>query len=251
MLGAHLDSWHGGTGATDNGAGSVVAMEAMRILKAVERQAAPDDPHRPLDRRGAGALRLARLRGPALRLAASAHAGGAGQALVPAEGEGAADDQARAREARGVLQPGQRHRQDPRDLLRGERRGHSHLRGVARALPRSGRDDRDHEPTGGTDHESFDGVGLPGFQFIQDELEYETRTHHTNMDLYERLVKDDLDAGLGRDGGRSPTTPRCATPCCRARPCPRTPRPERRRTRRLPRRRRRSDGYRPGSDLLA
>ncbi len=46
--------------------------------------------------------------------------------------------------------------------------------------------------TGGTDHESFDDVGLPGFQFIQDQLDYETRTHHTNMDLYERLVKNDL-----------------------------------------------------------
>ena len=46
--------------------------------------------------------------------------------------------------------------------------------------------------TGGTDHESFDAVGLPGFQFVQDSLDYETRTHHTNMDLYERLSKDDL-----------------------------------------------------------
>ena len=46
--------------------------------------------------------------------------------------------------------------------------------------------------TTGTDHESFDRVGLPGFQFIQDALDYETRTHHSNMDLYERLDKDDL-----------------------------------------------------------
>ena len=46
--------------------------------------------------------------------------------------------------------------------------------------------------TSGTDHLSFDSVGLPGFQFVQDELEYETRTHHTNMDVYERLVKGDL-----------------------------------------------------------
>jgi hypothetical protein len=46
--------------------------------------------------------------------------------------------------------------------------------------------------TGGTDHESFDGVGLPGFQFIQDEIEYETRTHHTNLDTYERLQREDL-----------------------------------------------------------
>ena len=46
--------------------------------------------------------------------------------------------------------------------------------------------------TGGTDHLAFDGVGLPGFQFIQDPIEYNTRTHHTNMDTYERLVIDDL-----------------------------------------------------------
>jgi hypothetical protein len=46
--------------------------------------------------------------------------------------------------------------------------------------------------TGGTDHLSFDGVGVPGFQFIQDELEYDTRTHHSNMDTYERLQRDDL-----------------------------------------------------------
>ena len=46
--------------------------------------------------------------------------------------------------------------------------------------------------TGGTDHLSYDAVGLPGFQFIQDEIEYDTRTHHTNMDVYERLQKGDL-----------------------------------------------------------
>ena len=46
--------------------------------------------------------------------------------------------------------------------------------------------------TGGTNHLSFDGVGLPGFQFIQDPVEYDTRTHHSNMDVYERLPADDL-----------------------------------------------------------
>jgi Zn-dependent M28 family amino/carboxypeptidase len=46
--------------------------------------------------------------------------------------------------------------------------------------------------TGGTDHLSFDAVGIPGFQFIQDELEYDTRTHHTNMDTYDHLVAEDL-----------------------------------------------------------
>jgi carboxypeptidase Q len=46
--------------------------------------------------------------------------------------------------------------------------------------------------TGGTDHQSYDAVGLPGFQFIQDPLEYDTRTHHTNMDLWDRVQANDL-----------------------------------------------------------
>ena len=67
MLGAHFDSWHAGTGATDNAAGSAVMMEAMRILKQSGVQAAPHGPHRAVGRRGAGAARLARLRHAALR----------------------------------------------------------------------------------------------------------------------------------------------------------------------------------------
>jgi len=46
--------------------------------------------------------------------------------------------------------------------------------------------------TGSTDHIAFDGVGLPGFQFIQDPIEYSTRTHHSNMDVYDHLMLDDL-----------------------------------------------------------
>ena len=46
--------------------------------------------------------------------------------------------------------------------------------------------------TGGTDHLSFDAVGIPGFQFIQDSLDYGSRTHHSNMDTYERLLPEDL-----------------------------------------------------------
>jgi hypothetical protein len=46
--------------------------------------------------------------------------------------------------------------------------------------------------TGGTDHLSFDAVGIPGFQFIQDSLDYESRTHHSNEDVYERLQAADL-----------------------------------------------------------
>ena len=62
-----------------------------------------------------------------------------------------------------------------------------------RAAPGPGRHDGlTDRNTGGTDHVSFDGVGLPGFQFIQDEIEYEQRTHHTNYDVYDRLQRDDL-----------------------------------------------------------
>jgi hypothetical protein len=46
--------------------------------------------------------------------------------------------------------------------------------------------------TGGTDHQSFDAVGLPGFQFIQDEADYQTRTHHSNMDVYDRIQREDM-----------------------------------------------------------
>ena len=47
--------------------------------------------------------------------------------------------------------------------------------------------------TGGTDHQSFDGVGLPGFQFIQDPMDYDTRTHHSNMDVYDRIQQQDME----------------------------------------------------------
>ena len=46
--------------------------------------------------------------------------------------------------------------------------------------------------TGGTDHLSFDAVGIPGFQFIQDPIEYDTRTHHSNMDVYDRIQAGDM-----------------------------------------------------------
>ena len=67
MLGGHLDSWHSGTGATDNGAGCAVAIEAVRILEGDRREAAADDPRRAVDRRGAGLLRIGRLRREAFR----------------------------------------------------------------------------------------------------------------------------------------------------------------------------------------
>ena len=68
MLGAHLDSWHAGTGATDNGAGVAAVMEAARILKVLDLQAAPHDSRRPVERRGTGPAGVEGLRRPALRL---------------------------------------------------------------------------------------------------------------------------------------------------------------------------------------
>ena len=47
--------------------------------------------------------------------------------------------------------------------------------------------------TGGTDHQSYDAVGLPGFQFIQDPMDYDTRTHHSNMDVYDRIQAADME----------------------------------------------------------
>jgi len=47
--------------------------------------------------------------------------------------------------------------------------------------------------TGGTDHQSYDAVGLPGFQFIQDPMDYDTRTHHSNMDVYDRIQQADME----------------------------------------------------------
>ncbi len=68
-----------------------------------------------------------------------------------------------------------------------------HLRGLAEAPSHDlGATTVTIRHTGGTDHLRFDGVGIPGFQFIQDEADYETRTHHTNMDVYDRLQKEDL-----------------------------------------------------------
>ena len=85
--------------------------------------------------------------------------------------------------------------------------------------------------TGGTDHQSFDGVGLPGFQFIQDPIEYTGDdffgTHHTNMDVYDRLQREDL-MQAAVVSPRSPTTRRAGRDAAaQAAPAPSRPRPPR------------------------
>ena len=166
-----------------------VAMEAMRILQALGRQAEADHPRRASGR--------ARSRGCSARAPTCAStsrrgrtAGSRASATCPrscAAPDGPVTPQARPREALRLLQPRQRHRQDPRHLRRAATRPRrrSSRPGCGRcatwAPPRSRI-----RSTGGTDHLPFDGVGLPGFQFIQDQADYSTRTHHTNLDVYDR-----------------------------------------------------------------
>ncbi len=174
MLGAHLDSWHGATGATDNAAGSAVMMEVMRILKT-------------LDLKPKRTIRIA--------LWSSEEQGLFGSRGYVASHFG--DRQTM------VLKPEQEKISAYYNLDNGTGKIRGiYLQGNAAAGPifqqwlapfkDLGATTVTIRNTGGTDHQSFDAVGIPGFQFIQDEIEYDTRTHHTNMDTYDRLIEDDL-----------------------------------------------------------
>ncbi len=193
MLGAHLDSWHAATGATDNGAGSVVAMEAARILKSL----------------GVAPRRTIRV-----ALWSGEEQGLYGSKAYVAEHFATRPD---------VTDPEQKKLPDylqkptwPITVKPEHARlsgyfnmdnGTGKIRGIyteenaaivpifeswIAPLKDLGVTTVTMNDTTGTDHESFDGVGLPAFQFIQDEVEYETRTHHTNLDSFERLQRDDL-----------------------------------------------------------
>ena len=174
MVGAHFDSWHSGTGATDNGSGSAVMMEVVRILKALNLK---------MDRTiriglwggeeegllGSKAYVKEHFGDPKTMKLTSAHAKLSGYFNLD-NGSG---------KIRGVylqdhdaMRPLFEHWLAPfKDL------------GVSTITIRN---------TGGTDHLSFDAVGLPGFQFIQDPLDYSTVTHHSNMDVYDHAIAGDL-----------------------------------------------------------
>ncbi|HVL68183.1 MAG TPA: M20/M25/M40 family metallo-hydrolase [Vicinamibacterales bacterium] len=174
MLGAHFDSWHGGTGATDNAAGSAVMMEAMRILKQ-------------------SGVRLRRT----VRMGLW---GGEEQGLL---GSRAYVRQHFADPATMALKPAHAKFSAYFNLDNGTGaiRG-IYLQGNEAIAPvfetwmkpfnNLGMTTLTIRDTGGTDHQAFDAVGLPGFQFIQDPVEYSTRTHHTNMDTYERIQEEDM-----------------------------------------------------------
>jgi hypothetical protein len=168
MIGAHFDSWHTGTGANDNGAGSAVMMEVMRILKTLNL---------PLDR----TVRIGLWSGEEQGLLGS-------RAYVKA------------------------HYTDPKEQEKFDAylnldNGSGKIRGIYLEDNDAIRPlfenwlapfrDMDVttvtlQHTSGTDHQSFDAVGLPAFQFIQDPLDYETQVHHSDLDTYSHAITEDL-----------------------------------------------------------
>ncbi len=183
MIGAHFDSWQGATGATDNGAGSAACMEAMRILKTVGVQ-----PRRTIRIGLWGGEEQGLLGSEAyvarhFEMKQSSHEDSSSNkvALTP-EGEQFSvyfNMDNGTGKFRGVYLQGN---EEVRPIFR---KWLEPFRSVgASTLTLSN--------TGGTDHLSFNRVGLPGFQFIQDEIDYSTRTHHSTMDLYDRTIPDDL-----------------------------------------------------------
>lgn len=174
MLGGHFDTWHGGTGATDNGAGCAVAFEAMRILKTLGVQ-----PRRTIR-----------------------------MALWDAEEQGFVGS--RGYVANHFYDRAKKEKKPEYDRLAAYfnfDNGSGKIRGIyaqsnsavvpifeawLEPVKDLGAETVTHRNTGGTDHLSFDSVGLPGFQFIQDTLEYDTLTHHSTMDVYDHLSRPDL-----------------------------------------------------------
>ncbi len=188
MLGGHMDSWHAGTGATDNGAGVAVAMEAARIIMTL----------------GLKPRRTIRV------------------GLWSGEEQGLLGSAAYVKEHFGEMQGGTRNffggggnpgtlvKKDDYEKLSayynldngtGKIRG-VYLQGNSAVAPlfrqwlapfkEMGASTLTMNNTGGTDHLSFDRIGLPGFQFIQDEIEYDTRTHHSNQDVFDRIQAEDM-----------------------------------------------------------
>ena len=200
MLGGHMDSWHGGTGATDNAAGVAVAMEAARIIQSLGLK-----PRRT--------IRVALWSGEEQGLLGSRayvkeHFG---EIVTPtpqptppgaAEGRPVAQPQP-SPQGRLVTKPAYEKFSGYFNLDNGTGRirgvylqGNEGVRPIFRQWLQPfgdlGAQTLSIANTGGTDHLAFDGIGLPGFQFIQDQIEYSTRTHHSTQDVYDRILPDDM-----------------------------------------------------------
>jgi hypothetical protein len=195
MVGAHIDSWHAGTGATDDGAGVAVTMEAMRILQSLGVK-----PRRTI-RIGLWGGEEQGLLGS--RAYVGEHLGKRQEPPRPTGGGDGLPSFMRPEQGTLMLKPDQAKVSAYFNIDNGTGK----LRGIYTQENASvypifqawGEPFRDldfttitNRNTGGTDHLSFDAVGIPGFQFIQDPVEYETRTHHSNMDVYDRIQREDM-----------------------------------------------------------
>jgi len=207
MLGGHMDSWHSGTGATDNAAGVSVAMEAVRIIQALGLK-----PRRTIrialwsgEEQGLLGSRayVAEHFGTFPNPATSAAPATGGSANTNGNGNGNGNGSA-AQAAPSLVKKAE---YDKFSAYFNLDNGTGKIRGVymqgnegVRPLFRQwlapfrdmGASTLTIATTGGTDHQAFDGIGLPGFQFIQDEIEYDTRTHHSNQDVFDRIQGDDM-----------------------------------------------------------
>src|SRR5205814_354571 len=205
MLGGHMDSWHSATGATDNGAGVAVAMEAVRILQTLGIK-----PRRTI-RIGLWTGEEQGLLGS--RAYVAQHFGKLeGGPQFGGGGGGFGGGNANATPAKLTTMPeyekfsGYFNLDNGTGKIRGiYLQGNRAVRPIFRDWLMAFRDQPDNKTapvwgaatlsisnTGGTDHQSFDGIGLPGCQFIQEEIEYDTRTHHSNQDVFDRVQADDM-----------------------------------------------------------
>jgi Zn-dependent M28 family amino/carboxypeptidase len=182
MIGAHLDSWHGGTGATDNGTGVSICMEAMRILKALDLK-----PRRTIrialwggEEQGEYGSKAYVKKHLAERLTQTS--GAEPNIFYKPDAEKFSvyfNDDNGTGKFRGIYMQGN---EAVRHIFRkwfapfGKENSFT--------LTITG--------TTNTDHQAFDQIGLPGFQFIQDDIEYFTKTWHSTMDLYDRAIEDDV-----------------------------------------------------------
>jgi hypothetical protein len=199
MLGGHMDSWHGGTGATDNAAGVSVAMEAVRILQALNLK-----PRRTirvalwsgeeqglLGSRAYVAEHFGKMETPAVAAGAQPSPSPVPVLVKKPDYEkfsGYFNLDNGTGKIRGVYLQGN---EGVRSLFR-QWLTPFRDRPEDKTAPVWGATTLSISNTGGTDHLSFDGIGLPGFQFIQDEIEYDTRTHHSNQDVFDRIQADDM-----------------------------------------------------------
>ena len=181
MIGAHLDSWHSATGATDNAAGSAVMMEVIRIIKTL----------------GINPRRTIRI-----GLWDGEEQGLLGSKSYVKRNYGERLDKSLPYDSI-ILKPGSEKFSVYFNMdegtgkyrgvfLQGNESARPIFRNWLKPFEKTGTSTLSLSNTGSTDHISFDAIGLPAFQFIQDPIEYIRRTHHTSMDLYDKVLEDDL-----------------------------------------------------------